>query len=74
MKKKYESQFPTNEMMNDKIEKKTILKNKKKIDLSLSKLSYRWVLKYTSSKRTEHDNFLSSNLSENQTKVDWIKS
>jgi hypothetical protein len=30
MKKKYESQFPTNEMMNDKIEKKTILKNKKK--------------------------------------------
>jgi len=31
MKKKYESQFPTNEMMNDKIEMKTILKNKKKL-------------------------------------------
>jgi hypothetical protein len=40
----------------------------KKIDLSLSKLAHRWILKNISYEGTEYDNFLSSGLSKNQTK------
>jgi hypothetical protein len=41
VKKKYESQLPTNKIKNNKIEKKIVLKNKNEIDLNLSKPAYR---------------------------------
>ena len=60
MKKKYESQLPTNKIKNNKIEKKIVLKNKNEIDLNLSKPAYRWILKNTSFGGTINDNYLSS--------------
>jgi len=54
--------------MNDKIEKKTILKNKIEIDLGLSKPIQEWILKNTSFEWIKHDIFLSSGLCKYQTK------
>jgi len=51
-----------------KLKRKQFKKIKKEIDSSLSKLTHRWILKNISSEGTEHDNFLSSGLSKNQTK------
>jgi hypothetical protein len=67
--KKNESRFPTNKIINDKIEKRIILKTKKKLTWVYPSQKIGEILEKKTFKGTRHKLFLSSNLSENQTKI-----